>query len=318
MKNIYPNIYKNSPKNLNKAKNFLKKNKIIAVPTETVYGLAGNAYSYGAIKKIYHLKKRPRKNPLIIHYDNIRKLQEDALIDINFLKLYKKFCPGPLTFILKKRKDSKICSLANAQLNTIAVRFPNHKIIRKLLKKLNFPLAIPSANISNNLSPVSAVDVIDEFGKRINFVMDGGKSKIGLESTVVNLVDNIKINRPGAIGKEALYKVLGKRIPLAKKINKINSPGMLKKHYSPGIPITLNCKTADSKDAFIVFGKKYKNGKNIFNLSYKGDLKEAGKNLYKTMRKIKNLNFKKIRVVKIPNRDIGIAINDRLTKASNK
>ena len=148
--------------------------------------------------------------------------------------------------------------------------------------------------------------------------VDGGKSKIGLESTVINLVENIKITRPGAISKKELVKVLGKKISTVKKINKIYSPGMLKKHYSPGIPVTLNCKTASNKDAFIVFGKKYKKGKNIFNLSYKGDLKQAAKNLYKTMRKIKNLNFKKIKVVKIPNRNIGIAINDRLLKASNK
>ena len=318
MKNIYPNIYKNSPKNLNKAKNFLKRNGIIAVPTETVYGLAGNAYSYQAIKKIYVLKKRPKKNPLIIHYDNIKKLKKDAFINPGFLKLYKKFCPGPLTFILKKRKDSKICSLANANLNTLAVRFPGHSTTKKILKKLNFPLAMPSANKSSALSPISALDVIDEFGKSINFIIDGGKSKIGLESTVINLVKNIKITRPGAISKKELSKVLGKKISTVKKINKIYSPGMLKKHYSPGIPVTLNCKTASNKDAFIVFGKKYKKGKNIFNLSYKGDLKQAAKNLYKTMRKIKNLNFKKIKVVKIPNRNIGIAINDRLTKASNK
>ena len=318
MKNIYPNIYQNSPKNLNKAKNFLKKNMIIAVPTETVYGLAGNAYSYNAIKKIYSLKKRPKKNPLIIHYDNLKKLKKDAFINDDFLKLYKKFCPGPLTFILKKRKDSKISSLANANLNTVAVRFPGHRIAKKLLKKLSFPLAMPSANMSSALSPINALDVIDEFGKNINFIIDGGKSKIGLESTVINLVKDIRITRPGAINKEDLGKVLGKKISTIKKVSKIYSPGMLKKHYSPGIPIALNCKTAGNKDAFIVFGKKYKRGKNIFNLSYKGNLKEAGKNLYKTMRKIKNLNFKKIRVVKIPNKDIGIAINDRLIKASNK
>ena len=317
MKNIYPNIYRNSLKNLNKAKNFLKRNEIIAVPTETVYGLAGNAYSSRAIKKIYRLKKRPKKNPLIIHYESIENLKKDVIVNIEFFKLYKKFCPGPITFILKKRKDSKICSLANANLNTVAVRFPSHKITKNLLKKLDFPLAMPSANMSAGLSPISALDVIDEFGKRVRFIIDGGKSKIGLESTVVNLVDGVKINRPGAISKKDLYKVFGKKISLVKKINKINSPGMLRKHYSPGIPIVLNCKIVDSKDAFIVFGKKYKKGKNIFNLSYKGDLKEAGKNLYKTMRKIKNLNFKKIRVVKIPNRDIGIAINDRLRKAAN-
>ena len=304
--------------NIKKAKKLLILSECVAIPTETVYGLAGNAYSNLACKKIYKLKNRPRNNPLIVHYYDNKDLKKDCYFNNDFLKLYKKFCPGPLTFILKKRKDSKICSLANANLNTIAIRFPSHNTTKKLLKNLNFPLAIPSANISSALSPVSALDVVDEFGKKINFIVDGGKSKIGLESTVVNLVENIRVVRPGAINKKEIAKILGKKILSIKKIKKIYSPGMLKKHYSPGIPVKLNCRNASNKDAFIVFGKKYKKGKNIFNLSHKGDLKQAAKNLYKTMRKIKNLNFKKIRVVKIPNQNIGIAINDRLTKASNK
>tara|TARA_Y100000590_G_scaffold427832_1_gene538474 strand:- start:5434 stop:6387 length:954 start_codon:yes stop_codon:yes gene_type:complete len=317
MKNIYSNIYKNSPKNLNKAKKFLKKNKIIGVPTETVYGLAGNAYSDKAIKKIYKLKKRPKKNPLIIHYDNLKKLKKDANIDNRFLKLYKKFSPGPLTFILKKKKNSKICPLANAKLKTIAVRFPSHRTIKNLLKKLHFPLAIPSANISGKISPVSSHDVFDEFGKNINFILDGGMSKIGLESTVINLCGITKIMRPGAISKKEIAKVLRKNIPFSKKFSKINSPGLLRKHYSPGIPIKLNCKKSDNRAAFIVFGKKYKKNKYTFNLSPKGNLSEAGKNLYKVLRKIKNLDFKRIDIVKIPNRGIGIVINDRLKKAAH-
>ena len=147
------NIYKNSKYNLNKAKKILTKNKIIAVPTETVYGLAGNAYSNKSVKKIYNLKKRPKNNPLIIHYYNLNMLKKDAFLDNNFLKLYKKFSPGPLTFILRKKEKSKISRFANANLNTIAVRFPNNKVIRSLLKKLNFPLAVPSANISTGVSP---------------------------------------------------------------------------------------------------------------------------------------------------------------------
>ena len=317
MKNIYLNIYKNSSQNLNKAKNLLKKNDIVAVPTETVYGLAGNAYTQKSIKKIFKLKKRPKKNPLIIHYDKLDKLKQDAYISLNFLKLYRKFSPGPLTYILKKKKKSKICSLANANLKTIAVRFPKHKVIKNLLKKINFPLAIPSANISSKISPVTAVDVVDEFGKKIKFILDGGRSKIGLESTVVNLSNNIKIMRPGAISKNEIERLLKKKISLSKKIKKNISPGLLKRHYSPGIPMKLNCRKSEDKAAFVVFGRGYKKHKHIFNLSTNGNLKEAGKNLYKTFRKIKKLNFKKINVVKIPNKDLGIAINDRLKKASN-
>tara|TARA_Y100000816_G_scaffold258229_1_gene212923 strand:- start:752 stop:1693 length:942 start_codon:yes stop_codon:yes gene_type:complete len=310
------NIYKNSKYNLNKAKKILIKNKIIAVPTETVYGLAGNAYSNKSVKKIYNLKKRPKNNPLIIHYYNLNMLKKDAFIDNNFLKLYKKFSPGPLTFILRKKEKSKISRFANANLNTIAVRFPNNKVIRSLLKKLNFPLAVPSANISTGVSPTEPSDVIDEFKNNIKFILDGGKSRIGLESTVVNLCGKINILRPGSINNAEITKVIGKKVFNIMRLKKIVSPGLLKRHYSPGIPIKLNVKRSDDKAAFIVFGKRYKMKKNMFNLSSKNNLNEAAKNLYKILRKIKKLKYKKINVVKIPNKRIGIAINDRLRKAA--
>ena len=310
------NIYKNSYKNIKKAKKILNKNNIIAVPTETVYGLAGNAYSDSAVKRIYKIKNRPKKNPLIIHYYNIKNLRKDVFIDKKFLKLYKKFSPGPLTYILKKKENTEISSHANSNLNSIAVRFPKNPLTRNLLKNLNFPLAMPSANISSNVSPIKAEDVKDEFGKKISFILDGGRSKIGLESTVVNLCGKIQILRPGAISHKKISKVLKTKISISKKNKKLLSPGLLKRHYSPGIPIKLNCNSSDNKAAFIVFGKKFKKGKNVFNLSFKSNLREAAKNLYSTLRKIKKLKYKKINVVKIPNKGIGIAINDRLKKAS--
>ena len=310
------NIYKNSFYNLNKAKKILEKNKIIAVPTETVYGLAGNAYSNKSVKRIYNLKKRPKKNPLIVHYYNLDLLKKDAKYDKNFLKLYKKFSPGPLTYILKKRKNSKISKFANAKLKTIAVRFPKNKVIRSLLKKLSFPLAIPSANISTGVSPTEPLDVVDEFKNKVKFILNGGKSIIGLESTVINLSNKLRILRPGAISNIQIGKILKKKVSNIAGSKLIVSPGMLKRHYSPGIPMKLNSKKADYKAAFIVFGKKYKMKKNMFNLSKNSNLKEAAKNLYKVLRKIKKLKYKKINVVKIPNKNIGIAINDRLKKAS--
>ena len=310
------NIYKNSFYNLNKAKKILEKNKIIAVPTETVYGLAGNAYSNKSVKRIYNLKKRPKKNPLIIHYYNLDLLKKDAKYNKNFLKLYKKFSPGPLTYILKKRKNSKVSKFANAKLKTIAVRFPKNKVIRSLLKKLSFPLAIPSANISTGVSPTEPLDVVDEFKNKVKFILNGGKSIIGLESTVINLSNKPRILRPGAISNIQIGKILKKKVSNLAGSKIIVSPGMLKRHYSPGIPMKLNSKKADYKAAFIVFGKKYKMKKNMFNLSKNSNLKEAAKNLYKILRKIKKLKYKKINVVKIPNKNIGIAINDRLKKAS--
>ena len=174
---------------------------------------------------------------------------------------------------------------------------------------------MPSANLSMSISPVSASDVADEFRKNIKVILNGGKSKIGIESTVIDLTSDPKILRPGIIGSEIISKVL--KISLVSKKQKIKSPGMLKKHYSPGIPILLNQKTFDKRHAFITLGDKYKDKKNCFSLSKKSDLKEAASNLYKTFRKIKKKGFKKIYVVKIPNKGPGIAINDRLKKAAN-
>ena len=307
----------NNLANIKKSKFFLDKGHCVAVPTETVYGLAGNAYSDNAVKRIFKLKKRPRKNPLIVHYLNLNQLKNDCEINQYFILLFKKLCPGPITFVLKLKKQSKISKYVTNNKKTLAVRFPKHTLTRNLLKKLNYPIAAPSANISTNISAVSLEDVKDEFGKKIKFILNGGRSKIGLESTVVSLYGKTKVLRPGAISHKKIGKVLKENISILKKTKELQSPGLLKRHYSPGIPIKLNCKKTDGKSAFIVFGKKYKKARNVFNLSRNGNLKEAAKNLYKTLRKIKNLKYKKINVVKIPNYNIGIAINDRLRRASH-
>ena len=314
MKNIYSNIYSFNKKNLEKTIKSLKQANIVGLPTETVYGLAGNAYSKKAVKKIFKLKKRPKINPLIVHYDSFKQASKDVYLNENFRKLYKKFCPGPLTFILKKKRKSKITSLVTANLGSVAVRFPNHKVIKKILKLLDFPLAMPSANVSENLSPISALDVLDEFKDKLKIIINGGNSKIGIESTVIDLTGKPRILRPGIISSNEIKYIL--KTILSNKKARIRSPGMMKRHYSPGIPIVFGKKKISSNHAFIVFGKKYKNRKNYFNLSKKGNLKEAAANLYKTMRKIKKRKYKKIFIDKIPNRGPGLAINDRLLRAS--
>ena len=316
MKNIYSNIFKVNNSNLSKAINRLKKKELIGVPTETVYGLAGNAYSSKAINKIYHLKKRPFKNPLIIHYYNLKQLENDVVLNANFFKLYKKFSPGPITFILKKKKDSHISNIATANLKTVAVRFPKNKILRKILNVLSFPLAIPSANKSTHISPVSAQDVAQEFQDSLKIILNDGPSEIGLESTVVDLTFQPKILRPGFISPAGISKALNRKIIIKNNLRIIRAPGMLKKHYSPGIPMKLNQKKAKKNEAFIVFGKKYKKGQNIFNLSYRSNLNEAAKNLYKILRIIKNKKYKMICVCSIPKSGIGLAINDRLNRAA--
>ena len=318
MKNIYSNIFSYNKKSLHKTIVNLKKGNIIGLPTETVYGLGGNAYLKESIKKIYKLKKRPKINPLIVHYFDYKNAEDDVILNDNFFKLYKKFCPGPITFILKKKNKSKINSMVSANLNTIAIRFPSHRVVRSILKSIDFPLAMPSANISSSISPVKAEDVAEEFKKNIKFILDGGKSKIGIESTVIDLTGEPAILRPGIISSKIINKILKIKINTKKKKSIISSPGMLKKHYSPGIPLLLNQKISKGTNAFITIGKQYKDKKNYFNLSKKSDLNEAASKLYITLRKIKKLKFKKIYVVKIPNIGPGIAINDRLKRAAVK
>ena len=309
MKNIYSNIQK--------AKKYLINNELVAIPTETVYGLAANAYSDKAVKKVFKLKKRPLKNPLIVHYYKIKDLKQDCLINKNFNILYKKYCPGPITFILYKKKKSKISKFVNNGKKTIAVRFPKNKITQSLLSKLDFPLAAPSANIFSKLSPISASDVKDEFGKKIKLILDGGKSTIGLESTIIDLTKKISVLRPGGITLEQLKKTLNSKIRLITKPKNIKSPGQLKFHYSPGIPVRLNVKKLNKNEAYIKFSGK-KNKKNLFILSKNGNMKEAAKNLYRILRSIRKKGYKSIAVGKIPNQGLGMAINDRLYKASKK
>ena len=316
MKNIYSNILKVNNSNLSKAINCLKKKEILGVPTETVYGLAGNAFSSKAVKKIYNLKKRPYENPLIIHYYSLEQLKKDVELNENFFKLYRKFSPGPITFVLKRKKKSLLSNIALANLGTVAVRFPKNKVLRKILKSLNFPLAIPSANKSSHISPVSAEDVVQEFNNSVKIILNGGRCKIGLESTVVDLTSKPKILRPGLIEPTAISKVLNIEVKVNNSSKIIRAPGILKRHYSPGIPMKLNQKKARDNEAFIVFGKKYKKKKNIFNLSHKSNLNEAAKNLYKILRIIKNKNYKMICVCSIPKTGIGLAINDRLNRAA--
>ncbi len=302
--------------NIKKAKKLLNLSECVAIPTETVYGLAGNAYSDQACKKIFKLKNRPKNNPLIVHYFNYRDLKKDCIFNNDFIKLYKKFCPGPITFILDLKKKSKISKFVTNNKKTLAVRFPKHLIARKLLKEINFPLAAPSANISKKVSAVCSSDVKEDFGKKIKYILEGGKSSIGLESTIIDLRKKPKILRLGGLDISIIQNVLNRKISLKNYPSKISAPGQYKLHYSPGIPIRLNVKKVRDKEAYILINKKGVAKSNYYFLSKKGNLKEAAKNLYSTLRKIKKDNYKFIAVSKIPNKGLGKTINDRLTRAS--
>ena len=302
--------------NIKKAKKLLDKSECVAIPTETVYGLAGNAYSDQACKKIYKLKKRPKNNPLIVHYENIKRLKKDCNFNENFLKIYKKFCPGPITFILDLKKESKISKIVTNKKNSLAVRFPKHTVARNLLKRLKYPLAAPSANLSSKLSAVSSKDVLDDFGNKIKYILEGGKSSIGIESTIIDLRNKPKILRLGGLQISNIKKILNKKIYLKNYPSKISAPGQFKLHYSPGIPIRLNVKKVKDNEAYLLIKKNKKIKKNYFFLSKKGDLRESAKNLYSVLRIIKKNKYRSIAVKKIPNKGMGAVINDRLIRAS--
>ena len=302
--------------NIKKAKKYLDKNDCVAVPTETVYGLAGNAYSNIAVNKIFNLKKRPKNNPLIVHYSDINKLKDDCHIDDNFIKLYNHFSPGPITFILKLKKDSKISKFVTNKQTSLAVRFPKHPLFRKLLKVLNYPLAAPSANISTRLSSVKASDVVEEFGSKIKYVLDGGRCQIGLESTIINLLSKPTILRFGGLDISKIEKILKKKVLIKTNSKKKIAPGQFPLHYSPGIPLRINAKKSKKNEAFVLIKKRKTTFKNYYYLSKNNNLKQSAKNLYTILRKIKKDGYKKIAVEKIQNKGIGKTINDRLNRAS--
>ncbi len=307
---------KSMQSNIKKAKKYLDNNHCIAVPTETVYGLAANAYSSNAVKKIFILKKRPLNNPLIVHYYDIDRLKADCDINDNLIKLYKKFSPGPITYVLKLRKKSKISKYVTDNKKSIAVRFPKHKLFRNLLKNLDYPVAAPSANISTKLSSVKPSDVKEEFGSKIKYVLNGGKSKIGVESTILNLLKKPSLLRYGGLDTKKIENVLNKKLLININTKKKLSPGLFPLHYSPGIPLRTNVKKPKQDEAYLLIKKRKSNLKNYYYLSKVKNMEEAAKNLYSTLRKIKNDGFKKIAVEKIPNKGLGKTINDRLKRAS--
>ena len=307
---------KSNQSNIKKAKKYLNKNYCIGIPTETVYGLAANAYMDSAVKKIFKLKKRPKNNPLIVHYHNIDSLERDCLINDNFTKLYKKFSPGPITYILKLKKDSKISKYVTNNQKSLAVRFPKHSLFKNLLKQLDYPLAAPSANITTKVSAVKVSDVKEEFGNKIKYVLNGGTCTVGIESTIINLTGKPTILRLGGLDISKIQKTLGFKLKIAINPKKKIASGQSRLHYSPGIPLRMNIINPKINEAFIIIKKRKIKLKNYFYLTTRNNLNEAAKNLYSCLRKIKNKGYKSIAVEKISNKGLGRAINDRLQRAS--
>lgn len=310
-------IKKINNKTINEAVELLQKGKLIGFPTETVYGLGADATNQKAILKIYKNKQRPKSNPLIVHTETIEQACSIGVFNSKIEKIAKDIWPGPLTVIVKKRENSIIRKELCAGNDTIAIRVSSNKTILAIIKKLGNPIAAPSANKSGMLSPTSAAHVEKQFKNNtdIPLILDGGKTKIGVESTVIGMKkNNIIIYRHGGVTKEKLEKKVNEKIidvthaDFSKKSN--ISPGMLKKHYSPTVPLRINITNPRSDEILIGFGEKYKEP----NLSKSGDLDEAAANLFYFLEKYE-AKGNKIAIVPIPNIGIGVAINDRLNRA---
>lgn len=310
--------------NTNKAKQILLNDDIVAIPTETVYGLAGNAFSKKALKKIFTLKKRPFYNPLIVHIKSATFLDTVAhdIPDIA-MKLADAFWPGPLTLVLKKQPY--IPDLVTSGKETVAVRVPNHPLTLELLEKLDFPLAAPSANPFGAISPTTVEHVLNYFKEELEIILDGGKCEKGIESTIIGFENNQPIlYRHGSIAVEEIEQVVGKVIISTKNDTKPNAPGMLSRHYAPKTDTYLTnnvnelIKTfADKKIGLLLFKDGIIDRKDIFQevLSKTGNLNEAAKNLYATMHRLDKSNLDVIIAEKFPNIGLGKTINDRLERA---
>jgi L-threonylcarbamoyladenylate synthase len=305
------------------AKEFLRKKQLVAIPTETVYGLAGNALDEKAVLSIFEVKNRPSFDPLIVHTDSLEKMA--ALVDhipAMAFDLAKEFWPGPLTLLLPKK--SSIPDLVTSGLDTVAVRIPNHPLTLELLSQLDFPLAAPSANPFGYISPTNAQHVDQQLGQKIPYIMDGGECGIGIESTIIGFVDDIPtIYRLGGLAIEDIERVVGKVALMPHSSSNPQAPGMLKSHYAPKKPFFLTERNnfpvnSDQAFGFLLFDQYIegidKNNQRI--LSQDGNLKEAAHNLFSFLRDLDTQPFVEIWAEYVPDIDLGRAINDRLKRAA--
>ena len=313
-------------KNIDKAVDLLNRDELVAIPTETVYGLAGNIFSEKAIQQIFKTKKRPFFNPLIVHIPNKEYLNNIVTqVPTKAKILAEHFWPGSMTLVLPK--SDKIPDLITAGKDTVAVRVPNHSVTLELLNRLDFPLAAPSANPFNSISPTKPEHVENYFRNDIQIILDGGSCKKGLESTIIGFEnDEPVIYRLGALALEAIEKIVGKVEVKNKKENKPDAPGMLSKHYAPKTKTILSndiaaeIKKHPAKKIGIVSLKtSYKTNQHQTEilLSKKGDLTEASSKLYNAMHELDALYLDVIIIEKMPEKDLGVSMNDRLQRASS-
>lgn len=310
-------------KTLSKYISLLENGDLVAIPTETVYGLAADATNDAAIHKIFALKKRPNFNPLISHISDLKMAQKYGVFSETALKLAHHFWPGPLTLIVPKGNHS-CADNVTAGLNTIGLRIPSSSLTRQLIQGFGKPLAAPSANVSGTLSPTHPDHVKSSFGINAPAILDGGACSVGLESTILRVIDDkIILLRQGGIPQSDIEDFLGYKINAqtnADKNGKVLSPGQLLRHYAPKKPIYINQIDCPDTASFIAFGKTYlpQNAASLFQLSSTEDLAEAASLLFSHLYHADQASSSAIYIAPIPNKNLGIAINDRINRAKNK
>lgn len=286
---------------------------LVALPTETVYGLAADASNGEAVARIYSAKGRPQFNPLIAHVSSLEMAEKEAEFPPLARRCAEAFWPGPLTLVVPARPDTRVSDLARAGLDTIAIRWPAHRAAQALIQSLGRPLVAPSANKSGHVSPTRAYHVEADLGEEIDLIIDGGPCTVGVESTILGFDgDTPVLLRPGGLSREEIEEVLGQPVRLHTDDDGITAPGQLKSHYAPKAKVRLNVRTPEPGEGYLGFGPGESGG---LNLSPSGDLAEAASKLFAMLRALDE-RFEKIAVAPIPPYGLGEAINDRLERAA--
>ena len=312
-------IFEANEENIIRAAALIKSGKLVAFPTETVYGLGASVYDAHAVAGIFAAKGRPTFNPLISHIADPEELAGYAEADSRALFLAQKFWPGPLTFVLRRKDENPALDLVCAGLKTITVRCPSHPVARALIRQSGVPIAAPSANRSQTISPTTADAVYDSLGDKVDMILDGGACAVGVESTILDLTTpQAVLLRAGGVTKEELEQALNETVQISDgNPNRPTSPGQLLKHYAPAKTLRINATSREPGELFIGFGAGYEWAD--LNLSPTGDLREAAANLFAYMRQAdKDTRFSRMAMAPIPQRGMGLAINDRIRRASKR
>jgi L-threonylcarbamoyladenylate synthase len=312
----HANIADRTPAALAKAARLLAEGRLVAFPTETVYGLGADARSDEAVAAIFAAKGRPKFNPLIVHVESLAAAERYGVFDARAKALAAQFWPGALTLVVPRRKDCDVSWLATAGLETIALRVPVHPIAQQLLTTFGGPLAAPSANRSGSVSATTARHVAESLGEVVALILDGGPTTHGLESTIVGLDGAATLLRPGAITRADIEAVVGPLGGAKDSEDAPHSPGRLKRHYATVKPLRLNATTAAGDEALLAFGAPLSGARVTLNLSARGDLVEAAAHLFAMLRKLDQEDVRGIAVMPIPAHGLGEAINDRLQRAA--